>query len=81
MVRTKVIWGLTGWMLISTPLPKTIVRFNGQTIAIADPNRKTLTIFDQIGELWICAQLEADARTCKSSADVRSWILRDGDPQ
>ncbi len=67
---------------VSPSLPKTDVKFEQRTIAVADPNRRTLTIIGGVGELWICgnhSEEKVNGRTCKSGADVLAWIMREGE--
>lgn len=62
--------------------PLVDVHFGQRTIAVADPNRRTLTIIGGVGELWICgnhSDEKVNGRTCKSGVDVLSWIMREGE--
>lgn len=71
---------LGGQAIGASLLPIVYVKFGQRTIAVSDPNKRTLTIIGGVGELWICTSTSA-GKTCKSGEDVINWITRNGDVQ
>jgi hypothetical protein len=60
-------------------LPIIDVRFGQRTIAVADPNRSTLTLTPGAADIWICAPHEG-GRACKQARDINAWLLANDTP-
>lgn len=82
-MKIILIWTIVTWAAMAglpPILPIVDVKFGQRTIAVSDPNKRTLTVIGGVGELWICTSTSA-GKTCKSGEDVINWITRNGDVQ